>query len=263
MTQSIYIVDAFTNRPYGGNPAAVCVLEQPADSAWMQSVAAEVNLSDTAFLVPRQAGEWDLRWFTPKVEVALCGHATLASAHVLWHELGIDQRRLRFHSQSGLLTAEREAERIVLDFPADSLNPIPVTQEMVGIFGSEPESLYRGREDLLAQFGSARQVRELAPDMTSLAALDCRGLIATAQGDDAGVDFISRFFGPALGIPEDPVTGSAHCSLAPFWGERLDKKEMRAYQASARGGEVGVRLQGERVCLLGQAVTTLTGELHG
>ncbi|MEJ2609404.1 MAG: PhzF family phenazine biosynthesis protein [Candidatus Thiodiazotropha sp.] len=262
MNQQIYIVDAFTNQPYQGNPAAVCLLEGAAETTWMQAVATEMNLSDTAFLIKTASNEWDLRWFTPKVEVALCGHATLASAHILWQEQGIEEQQLRFQTKSGLLTARREADGITLDFPVDLLTPIEINQALVDALGIEPQALYRGREDLLALFTSAEQVRALNPDQAGLATQDCRGIIATAPGDIPGIDFISRFFAPALGIAEDPVTGSAHCSLTPFWAERLAKSEMRAYQASARGGDLRVRLNGDRVTLMGQAVTILSGDIH-
>jgi PhzF family phenazine biosynthesis protein len=262
MNQPIYIVDAFTCQPYRGNPAAVCLLEQPGDVAWMQSVATEMNLSDTAFLVPKEEGEWELRWFTPKVEVALCGHATLASAHILWNERGSHLSSLSFHSASGLLTAQKEQDWICLDFPKDHLTPIDLEPSLTNTLGCEPNALYRGREDLLAVFNTPQQVRNLAPDQASLKLTPCRGLIATAPGDRPGVDFISRFFAPALGIAEDPVTGSAHCTLAPYWGERLGKQTLHAHQVSARGGELGIHLNGERVSLLGQATTIMAGHLY-
>jgi PhzF family phenazine biosynthesis protein len=262
MSQSIYIVDAFTRRPYQGNPAVVCLLEQPIDGAWMQSVATEMNLSDSAFLVPKGDGEWHLRWFTPKVEVALCGHATLASAHILWDELGFEHESLVFNSASGLLTAHREGDWISLDFPIDHLRLIDMDRSLVEALDCEPKALYRGREDLLAVFDTPQQVQNLDPDQAGLSSVSCRGLITTAPGEQSGVDFISRFFAPSLGIAEDPVTGSAHCTLAPYWGERLGKQELHAYQASARGGELGIRLNGERVSLLGQAVTTMAGRLY-
>jgi PhzF family phenazine biosynthesis protein len=262
MSQSIYIVDAFTSHPYQGNPAAVCLLEQAADAAWMQSVATEMNLSDTAFLYPKGDGEWDLRWFTPRVEVSLCGHATLASAHVLWNETGQQHETLGFHSPSGLLTASRQGEWMTLDFPIDRITEIPADGLLIEALGDRPEAVYRGREDLLAIFKTAKQVRALNPDQTSLAKISCRGVITTAPGDESQIDFISRFFAPALGIPEDPVTGSAHCTLAPYWGERLNQQQMSAYQASPRGGDIRVGLNGSRVTLMGQAVTTLVGKLY-
>jgi PhzF family phenazine biosynthesis protein len=262
MSQSVYIVDAFTRQPYRGNPAAVCLLEQSADSNWMQSVATEMNLSDTAFLLPKEEGIWELRWFTPLVEVALCGHATLASAHILWCELGHEHQTLRFQSASGLLSANRQDERILLDFPTDSLTPLSIDPLWIKALGEKPIAVFRGREDLLVVFETAQQVKALNPDQAGLAKIACRGVIATAPGDEPGIDFISRFFAPALGIPEDPVTGSAHCTLAPYWGEQLDKTDLQAYQASARGGEIGLRLNGSRVSILGQAITTMVGQLY-
>lgn len=262
MRHSVYIVDAFTRQPYRGNPAAVCLLEQPADSNWMQSVATEMNLSDTAFLLPKDEGVWDLRWFTPMVEVALCGHATLASAHILWNELGCEDEILRFQSASGLLSANRQADRILLDFPADSLSPSSIDPRLVEALGEKPIAVFRGREDLLVVFKAAQQLKALNPDQAGLAKISCRGVIATAPGDEPGIDFISRFFAPALGIPEDPVTGSAHCTLAPYWGEQLNKTDLQAYQASARGGEIGLRLNGSRVSISGQAITIMAGQLY-
>lgn len=262
MNQSVYIVDAFTRRPYQGNPAAVCILDQPAEKTWMQSVATEMNLSDTAFLLPKESGVWDLRWFTPKVEVMLCGHATLASAHILWDELGVEHESLNFHSASGLLVATRQKERILLDFPIDQLSEISINPILVEALGENPQAVFRGREDLLVVFNTANQVRALNPDQAELGKISCRGVIATAPENESGIDFISRFFAPALGIPEDPVTGSAHCTLARYWGEQLDKNELQAYQASARGGEIGIRLNGKRVTILGEAVTIMAGALY-
>jgi PhzF family phenazine biosynthesis protein len=262
MSNSIYIVDAFTSHPFQGNPAAVCLLGQPVETAWMQSVASEINLSDTAFLRPKGDGEWNLRWFTPRTEVALCGHATLAAAHVLWNELGQAQQPLVFYSASGLLKACKEPQGIMLDFPIDKLNEQTIDQALIDALGGQPERLFRGREDLLAVYSSAQQVRSLNPDQAALSKITCRGVITTAPGDEEGVDFISRFFAPALGIPEDPVTGSAHCSLARYWSNSLGKQTLKACQASQRGGEIEIRLAGERVMLIGQAVTIMEGRLH-
>ncbi|MCU7927632.1 MAG: PhzF family phenazine biosynthesis protein [Candidatus Thiodiazotropha sp. (ex Dulcina madagascariensis)] len=262
MKHAIYVVDAFTDCPYGGNPAAVCLLDQEAESDWMQSIAAEMNLSDSAFLLPGNPGEWSLRWFTPKVEVDLCGHATLASAHVLWRELGVEGKQLLFHTRSGQLAATREAEVIALDFPTDNLASIPISERLIESLGIEPETAYKGREDILVALKHADELRCLKPDLARMMSLKCRGVIVTAPSDRPAYDFISRFFGPRIGIPEDPVTGSAHCSLAPFWAERLGKATMRGFQASSRGGVVNVQHLGERVKLLGQAVTTLSGKLH-
>ncbi|MCG7899464.1 MAG: PhzF family phenazine biosynthesis protein [Candidatus Thiodiazotropha lotti] len=262
MSNSIYIVDAFTCQPFKGNPAAVCLLDQPVDTAWMQSVASEINLSDTAFLLPMDDGEWNLRWFTPHTEVDLCGHATLAAAHILWSELGQIQKQLVFHSPSGLLKASREPQGIMLDFPIDHLIEQNIDQSLIDALGIRPEMVFRGREDLLAVYPSAQQVRTLSPDQAALSKIACRGLIATAPGDENGVDFISRFFAPALGIPEDPVTGSAHCTLAPYWSNQLGKQTLKAYQASQRGGEIEIRMRDQRVMLIGQTVTIIKGKLH-
>ncbi|MCG7865330.1 MAG: PhzF family phenazine biosynthesis protein [Candidatus Thiodiazotropha taylori] len=262
MANSIYIVDAFTHQPFKGNPAAVCLLDQPVDTAWMQSVASEINLSDTAFLLPMGDGEWNLRWFTPRTEVDLCGHATLAAAHILWSELKQTQEQLIFHSPSGLLKASREPRGIMLDFPTDHLIEQSIEQPLIDGLGSRPEKLFRGREDLLAVYHSAHQVRTLSPDQIALSNISCRGVITTAPGDEDGVDFISRFFAPALGIAEDPVTGSAHCTLAPFWSKQLGKQTLKAYQASQRGGEIDIRIDDQRVMLIGQTVTIMEGKLH-
>jgi PhzF family phenazine biosynthesis protein len=267
MGRELFIVDAFADTAFTGNPAAVCLLDrlldQDCDSNWMQAVAAEMNLSETAFLLPLNEGEWALRWFTPTTEVDLCGHGTLAAAHVLWREAGHREERLRFQTRSGWLIADREEGRIGLDFPADPPLSLPPDERISAALGSEPISLFRGREDLMACFAKAEEVYRLAPDMERLAGLDARGIIVTAASDQAEYDFISRFFAPAAGIPEDPVTGAAHCTLGPYWGERLGRSTLRGYQASRRGGVVEVRLMNQRVKLLGTAMTTLKGVFHG
>jgi len=262
MSREIYCVDAFADAPFAGNPAAVCLVDTAVDDRWMQSVAAEMNLSETAFLVPLAEQGWGLRWFTPALEVDLCGHATLASAHVLWCEIGVEQARLRFHTRSGWLTADLEDRWISLDFPADSPEATAPPSGLVAALGAEPESVYRGRNKLLVVLSDADAVRDLEPDMRRVAELDVTGVMVTAQSDGQEYDFVSRFFAPRAGIPEDPVTGSAHCTLGPYWGKQLGKSVLRGFQASARGGVVGVQLRGERVKLLGQAVTTLKGRLH-
>jgi PhzF family phenazine biosynthesis protein len=270
----LYQVDAFTDRPFAGNPAAVCLLEAPAGEAWMQAVAAEMNLSETAFLVPREAGAWQLRWFTPTVEVDLCGHATLASAHVLWQtgRLAPDVPAC-CHTRSGMLTATRrhDGDWIELDFPsrpAVACAPPHWLSEALGLAGGLARAagnhgfVGRGADDLLVELASEDAVRSLRPDFALLTAMQCRGVIVTAAADPGQpYDVVSRFFAPAFGIPEDPVTGSAHCTLAPFWSERLGRPELTAYQASARGGTVRTRLAGERVILSGQAVTVLQAQL--
>ncbi|HVR95118.1 MAG TPA: PhzF family phenazine biosynthesis protein [Thermoanaerobaculia bacterium] len=266
MPLDLYQVDAFADRPFAGNPAAVCLLPQPRDDGWMQRVAREMNLSETAFLVPCE-GEYGLRWFTPAVEVELCGHATLASAHVLW-ETGhlAPDTTARFHTKSGLLTAHRLPEGwIELDFPAKPVQE--VTDWPAGLaeaLGVEPRFVGRSQFDYLLEAASEEEVRAIRPDFGQLRTLPVRGVIVTARASDAsegGFDVVSRFFAPGAGVDEDPVTGSAHCTLGPYWAARLGKDELLAYQASNRGGAVRVRVVGERVRLGGQAVTVLRGQL--
>ena len=261
MSIPIFQIDAFAAEPFSGNPAAVCLLEAEAEANWMQSVAAEMNLSETAFVVPHPDG-FGLRWFTPATEVDLCGHATLASAHVLW-ETGrlAPEDTARFHTRSGLLTAVRVDDWIELDFPATPAESIEPPPGLSDLLGSVPKFVGRSRFDLLLELTDAEELRDLNPDFVGLSSLPIRGLIVTAKSDVPEFDFLSRFFAPAAGINEDPVTGSAHCALAPFWAERLGKTEMTAYQCSPRGGVVKVKLAGDRVLLRGKAVTVLRGEL--
>lgn len=262
MSIRITQVDAFTNRPFGGNPAAVCVLREPRPDAWMRDVAREMNLSETAFLTPR-GREFQLRWLTPAVEVDLCGHATLASAHVLWQDGHLPQgAQARFHTRSGLLTADRRDEWIELDFPAKTSSPADAPPNLLGALGVKSVK-YLGRNawDYLVEVESEEQLRALAPDHSTLRKEPVRGVIVTARSASAEFDFVSRFFAPGSGIDEDPVTGSSHTALGPYWGAKLGKNEMTAYQASARGGVVRVRLAGDRVILGGRAVTVMTGEL--
>lgn len=262
----LYQVDAFTDRPFGGNPAAVCLLPGPRDAEWMQLVAREMNLSETAFVHPVEEGSWSLRWFTPAVEVELCGHATLASAHVLW-EAGLiaADAPARFHTLSGLLTAERRADgEIELDFPARTAEPVEAPPGLVEALGAAPRFVGRSRYDYLLEVESEDAVRAVVPDHGRLRTLPVRGVIVTALGKAAAAgsyDFVSRFFAPGAGVDEDPVTGSAHCTLGPYWQGRLGKSEFSAWQASARGGAVRVRVVGERVKLGGRAVTVLRGRL--
>jgi PhzF family phenazine biosynthesis protein len=257
MPLPLFIVDAFTSRPFAGNPAAVCLLEAARDDDWMQALAGEMNLSETAFLLPEADG-YRLRWMTPKVEVDLCGHATLASAHVLWSEgrARLDQP-IRFHTRSGLLSASRTGEDITLDFPAVRAEPTGDDPGLAAALGAEIRSLGRNGMDYLVEVADERTLRRLTPDFARLAALPVRGVIVTASSQE--YDFVSRFFAPRVGVPEDPVTGSAHCALGPFWSERLGKDDLRAFQASARGGEVRVGVRGERVLLGGRAVTVVRG----
>ncbi|BAU42474.1 PhzF family phenazine biosynthesis protein [Leptolyngbya sp. O-77] len=266
MGLSIIQVDAFTSVPFAGNPAAVCVLSAPHSDEWMQAVAREMNLSETAFLLPETDG-YRLRWFTPAVEVALCGHATLASAHVLWSEGHLAPGAIaRFYTLSGRLTATQQGDWIELDFPATRCTPIDPPAGLLDALGLEPGTqaiaVSKNQFDYLVEVASLEIVRQLAPDFTRLRTLPVRGVIVTSRAEvDSEYDFISRFFAPGSGVDEDPVTGSAHCALAPYWGDRLSKDTFLAYQASARGGVVKARLAGDRVFLGGQAVTVLRGEL--
>jgi predicted PhzF superfamily epimerase YddE/YHI9 len=254
-------VDAFTDRPFAGNPAAVCLLPEGRDPGWMQLVAREMNLAETAFLVPRADG-YDLRWFTPVLEVDLCGHATLASAHVLWEERQLPpEATARFHSRSGLLTGSRRHGLIWLDFPATPAREVAAPPELVPALGATPRFVGRSRFDYLVEVESEDTVRRLAPDLTRLGRLTVRGVIVTAASARPDRDFVSRFFAPAAGVPEDPVTGSAHCALAPYWSARFGRTELCGKQLSQHGGAVRVRLDGDRVQLGGQAVTVLRGEL--
>ncbi|MFB3904031.1 MAG: PhzF family phenazine biosynthesis protein [Acidobacteriota bacterium] len=262
MPTAIVQVDAFTDVPFKGNPAGVCVLDEPRDAAWMQLVAREMNLSETAFLVRRGTG-FHLRWFTPAVEVELCGHATLASAHVLWEDGHLPRgARAEFETLSGKLWASQRGDWIELDFPADFPQPVepsPLLAEGLGVQSFR----YTGRDgfDYFCELESEAIVRKLQPDFKLLKQAGPRGVIVTARADTKEFDFVSRFFAPAYGVDEDPVTGSAHCTLGPYWASRLGKNDVVGYQASARGGVVRVGVRGDRVLIGGQAVTVLRGEL--
>lgn len=262
MRQKIYVVDAFTNRAFAGNPAAVCVLPGPRDDGWRQDVAREMNLSETAFLEKRDDGSYTLRWFTPAVEVDLCGHATLASAHILW-ETGdaAPLEPVRFLTRSGELSAVKGGDWIEMDFPAEPEEPAVAPRKLVEALGVEPLYMGRNRFDYLVEVGDERIVRELVPDMTRLKNVDMRGVIVTSRSRSAGFDFVSRFFAPSVGVDEDPVTGSAHCCLGPYWGAKLGKASLSALQVSARGGVLRVGLKQDRVLIAGQAVTVLHAEL--
>jgi len=261
MGQSIIVVDAFADRPFAGNPAAVCFLDQPAREEWMQLVAREMNLSETAFLNP-EGGGFGLRWFTPTVEVELCGHATLASAHVLWESGRLaPAATAHFLTRSGALTAQRDGDRIVLDFPATRARPAEPAPGLLAALGVQARKTGKHGLQYLLELESESAVRDLQPDFERLAALPVRGVIVTSRSDDPAFDFVSRFFAPASGVREDPVTGSAHCCLGPYWGERLGKSQLVGHQVSARGGVVEVQLAGDRVRLAGRAITVLRGEL--
>jgi PhzF family phenazine biosynthesis protein len=261
MSLTIFQVDAFTTKPFAGNPAAVCILSRPAEESWMQNVAREMNLSETAFLF-REGDGFRLRWFTPAVEVDLCGHATLASAHILWEtSYARPEEKVSFHTRSGTLTAERRGDWIEMDFPAKPEEAAPEPAGLAQALGVKIRYLGRNQFDYLVEVDSEEVVSTLKPDFTTLGTLPIRGVIVTARASSREYDFVSRFFAPRVGVNEDPVTGSAHCCLGPFWESRLQKREFVAYQASPRGGVIRVRVMGSRVVLGGQAVTVLRGEL--
>jgi len=261
MTIPLFQVDAFTGQPFAGNPAAVCLLPEPQFENWMQAVAAEMNLSETAFLVPEGKG-YRLRWFTPKIEVDLCGHATLASAHVLWSEGRVlPDGEISFHTNSGLLQAVRRGDLVELDFPLDSPADVSPPPGLLAALGVAARYVGKGKFDYLVEVESETLVRSLAPDFARLAQIEVRGVIVTARSSSSNFDFVSRFFAPWAGINEDPVTGSAHCCLGAYWQARLGKNEFTACQASARGGVVHVRVAGDRAYLGGQAITVFRGEL--
>ena len=261
MPVTIIQVDAFTNKPFAGNPAAVCVLPAPREEEWMQAVAAEMNLAETAFLHKEGEG-YRLRWFTPVMEVDLCGHATLASAHVLWERGSVlENEMIRFFTRSGELAAAKQGDWIELDFPAEPEEPVKAPAILLEALGVKPMYVGKNRFDFLIEVESEKALRRLQPNFMLLEKVQGRGVIVTSRSASPDYDFVSRFFAPAAGINEDPVTGSTHCCLAPFWGKRLGREEMIGYQASTRGGFVRVRLGRQRVYLGGQAVTVLKGEL--
>lgn len=253
-----YQVDAFTDRVFGGNPAAVCLLDQWPEDAVMQHIAAENNLSETAFLVG-SGGAYDLRWFTPTLEIDLCGHATLASAYVIFSFLEPELAAVRFQTASGELRVGRDNDLLVMDFPARPANQAGAVAGLADALGAQPEEVY-GARDILAVFATETQVRTMNPDFAALEKIkDAFAVIVTAPGKD--VDFVSRFFAPNAGIPEDPVTGSAHCTLVPYWAARLGKKKLHALQVSARGGELFCEDKGGRVFMAGRAALFARGEL--
>ena len=251
-------VAAFTKWHFAGNPAGVCFLSEWLPDAQMQAIAAENNLAETAFVIERN-GYFDVRWMTPTVEVDLCGHATLASAHVIFHHLGRTGDRVRFQSRSGELTVARVEDRLVLDFPSQPPSSCELPEKLVQGLRAQPRSVWKG-PDYLAVFDREQDIKALAPDFDMLAQLDARGTIVTALGDDC--DFVSRFFAPQSGIAEDPVTGSTHCALIPYWSKRLGKQTLHARQLSKRGGELFCEDRGERVSIGGNAVTYVEGKLH-
>ncbi len=261
MPTDLWLIDAFTDAPFAGNPAGVCFLKKAMPEEWMQSVAQEINQTETAFLVPRKDG-FDLRWFTPTVEVDLCGHATLASAHFLWAKRKVKPTgTAHFHTRSGLLTARKRAKWIVLDFPATPPEPCEAPPYLLDAFKASGSPVFKSPFDYMVVVEKPAKLRELKPDFRLLNAIETRGVIVTSPSDEAGVDFLSRFFAPGVGVPEDPVTGSAHCTLAPYWAQRLGRQSLVGRQASARGGIVQVEVVGGRVRLGGKAVTVLKGTI--
>lgn len=258
MKYDIYQVDAFTSKPFGGNPAAVVPLDSWLPDETMQSIALENNLSETAFFVQGEDG-YDIRWFTPTFEIDLCGHATLGSAHVLFNELGVSDDVLRFHSKSGLLTVAREGGRMVLDFPSRPAVPAEAPEGLFAAIGREPKEVLRSRDYMLV-YESEADILAIDPDFSALGKIHTHAVIVTAPGETS--DFVSRFFAPEAGINEDPVTGSSHCNLIPYWAERLGKAQMFARQLSSRGGEIWCELAGDRVKIAGQAVLYLKGEIY-
>lgn len=261
MSTPIFQVDAFTDQLFAGNPAAVVVLEGQQEPAWMQAVAREMNLSETAFVHPQQGG-YHLQWFTPQVEVDLCGHATLATAHILW-QTGLVQRgeAIRFFTRSGWLSASQRDDHIEMDFPSAPVIPADITEEIITAVGLRPEFTGISGEKWLFEYANEEAIRGLKPDFAALKQRKGRALAVTAASDTPGIDFVSRYFAPWVGIDEDPVTGSAHCFLGRYWGQKLGKNYMTAYQASARGGIVHVRLSGDRTYVGGKAVTVFSGSL--
>ncbi len=263
MEQPIYLVDAFAERPFSGNPAAICILDAPMPESLMQTIAMEMNQAETAFVAKRADGSFDLRWFTPTVEVDLCGHATLASAFVLWHTgMLTADATAHFHTRSGLLTATKNQDGITLDFPAEVVSAI-VMPQIAAAIDVPVKFVGKNRIAYFAEIESETAVRNFTPDLRRIADLGMRGLIITAQADTtAEYDFVSRFFAPAAGIDEDPATGSAHCGLAPYWRDKLGREALVGYQASPRGAIIRTLCRDSRVLLTGNVVLTLTGTLH-
>jgi len=261
MGEIIFQIDAFTDKPFRGNPAAVCILTRDHDDAWMQNVAREMNLSETAFLEEKENG-YNLRWFTPAVEVDLCGHATLASAHALWEEGYTDtKQQIRFYTKSGLLTAERKDDWIEMNFPAEPETRAPAPADLIKALGVDFKYVGKNRFDYLVEIDLEDTLLRIRPDFALLNTISMRGVIVTSPPGSGEYDFVSRFFAPQVGVNEDPVTGSAHCCLGPYWTARLGRNEMVGYQASSRGGFVRVRVDKDRVYLGGQAMTVLRGNL--
>lgn len=262
MSFEIFQVDAFAERPFTGNPAGVCILERMPPEKWMQAVAAEMNVAETAFLVRRGDGSYDLRWFTPSIEVDLCGHATLASAHILWQENHLQgSERARFHTKSGPLTAWHEGETIRMDFPSEPVAAVEAPAALVSALGVPFVFAGKNRMDWLVEVADEAAVRAVRPNLRDVVSLNVRGVIVTAVSATPDRHFVSRFFAPGAGVDEDPVTGSAHCALAPYWSAKLGKTALAGYQVSARGGLVECTIVDDRVVLGGRAVTVLRAKL--
>lgn len=256
----LYQVDAFTNKVFGGNPAAVCVLDNWLEDSIMQNIAAENNLSETAFIVKDEKGYF-IRWFTPEVEVDLCGHATLASAYVLFNHYEIETNLIEFQTKaSGILQVEKNGDNFTLNFPSDTCDNVAIPQSLISAFNIEPSETYKGKTDYLLVYSNQKEIEELKPDFSTIRTAGVRGIIVTASGDKT--DFVSRFFGPGVGVDEDPVTGSAHTTLTPYWSSRLDKKVLTARQLSKRGGALKCEQMGDRVKITGSAVIYMTGEIE-
>lgn len=257
---NIYQIDAFTDKVFAGNPAAVCILDEWLPDEVMQNIGAENNLAETAFLVKRDQ-DYEIRWFTPTIEVALCGHATLASAHVLFNHADHPGDMIHFFSRhSGDLSVTRNGELLTLDFPSDTLKKIYAPREILDAMNLKPQEAFQGRTDYMLIYRNQQEIEQINPDMALLKKFKARGIIITAPGDS--VDFVSRFFAPGSGVDEDPVTGSAHTTLTPFWSQKLNKKNLHAKQLSKRGGDLVCELVGERVRITGKAITYLIGEIH-
>ena len=259
MKLKIFQADAFASALFKGNPAAVVPLQEWLSDELMQQIAMENNLSETAFFIP-EGDRFHIRWFTPKAEVKLCGHATLATAHVLFNELNFQGNLLEFESLSGILTVKKVGDKLQLDFPADFAQKVEPIETFTEVFGTKPLQTFKGRTDYMLLFDSEETIQNLQPNIQLLLSTNARGVIVTAKGNE--VDFVSRFFAPAVGVNEDPVTGSAHTTLIPFWASRLKKTEMTALQLSARGGQLWCKLSGDRVLIAGKAVTYLRGEIE-
>lgn len=259
MKLQIYQADAFAANLFKGNPAAVVPLTEWLADETMQQIAAENNLSETAFFIP-EGDHFHIRWFTPKAEVKLCGHATLATAHILFNELNFAGEQMAFNSQSGILTVKKVGDKLQLDFPADFAREAQAVPAFAEAFGVHPLATFKGKTDYLLLFDSEETIRNFQPDISLLLTTDARGIMITAKGTE--VDFVSRFFAPAVGVNEDPVTGSAHTTLIPFWSKRLNKTDLTALQLSARGGQLWCTLSGDRVLIAGKAVTYLRGEIE-